>query len=280
MTTGGDGASAAPAAESPEAPAELSLRPDAGPFLCPESVYYCELMQRSAAWILLFKGVRSAEQEALELGAAWMGAVIEQVGRQARLFATLRGTAAANYCDIKQALRFVCPSAYALLFAAAVDPVAPRPPKQLPLKTGGPAIVSSEDSWLVYDLMGQNSKEHDGPSPPDNGRQKLQHQRRPPHVPDYLPRYPPPHLYQRTETPWALDQDPQVADFKRKYRKLELQLQLPQLQLPEPLPQNTQAVMAEQQAKQQNAAVGYAPRRLRKAEPGIGDRPAQDLYLG
>lgn len=277
---------------------------EAGPFVCPEGVYYSEVLQRSAAWILLSKGVRSAEQEALELGASWMAALLEQIGRQARLFATLRGTAAVNYCDIKQSLRFVCPSAYALLFVASVDPVAPRPPKQLPTKPAGPSLVTSDESWLVSDLVGQRRKAQAGPLPQSDAPQKNRHQRRPAHVPDYLPKYPPAHLYQRTEAPWTLEIDPQVAEFRRKYRKLELQLQLPQLQLPEPLPETAHSVleggnstgegfwgvptsrdvehqkqgMGEQQEEQQNT-IPPPSRRLRKAEPGAGDRPAHDLYL-
>lgn len=279
---------------------------ETGPFVCPEGVYYSELLQRSTAWILLAKGVRSTEQEALELGASWMAALLEQVGRQARLFATLRGTAAVNYCDIKQSLRLVCPSAYALLFAASVDPVAPRLPRQLPMEPAGPSLVMSDESWLLADLIGQRRKSQAGPLPQSDAPQKNHHPRRPAHVPEYLPKYPPAHLYQRTEAPWALEVAPQVAEFRRKYRKLELQLHLPQLQLPEPLPETAQPALdragsagegfwgvpssrdvqhqqqemggqQEEEGEQQNTVP--PARRLRKAEPGAGDRPAHDLYL-
>lgn len=276
---------------------------ETGAFVCPDSVYYCEVLQRSAAWILLAKGVRSAEQEAIELGAAWMAAVVEQVGRQARLFATLRGTAAVNYCDIKQALRFVCPSAYALLFAASVDPVAPRPPKHLPPKPEASSIITSDDSWLVSDLLEERGKMQATGLPQSDGQQKVQHPRRPAHVPDYLPKYPATHLYRRTEAPWAFETDSQVAEFRRKYRKLELQLQLPQLQLPEALPESVQGAVGDaantgegfwgvptsqemqqssngaSEQQQQNGPSAPPSRRLRKAEPGAGDRPAHDLFL-
>ncbi|KAL8443649.1 hypothetical protein Emed_006667 [Eimeria media] len=281
----------------------------AGAFECPESVYYCEVLQRNAAWIILSKGVRRAEQEVLELGAAWMGALFEQVGRQARLFATLRGTAAVNYCDIKQALRAVCPSAYALLFAASVDPLAPRLPKQLPPKPQGASLITSDESWLVSDLLEQREMLQSNNSlAQGEPHQKGPHETRPAHVPDYLPKYPPAHLYRRTEAPWSVETDPHVAEFRRKYRKLELQLQLPQLQLPEPLREkergggyqpdggNTegsfwgvptaheiqeqqQGPVFDQRQQQQPESADVASRTLRKAEPGAGDRPALDLYL-
>ncbi|KAL8450295.1 hypothetical protein Emag_003318 [Eimeria magna] len=276
----------------------------AGAFECPESVYYCEVLQRNAAWIILSKGVRHAEQEVLELGAAWMGALFEQVGRQARLFATLRGTAAVNYCDIKQALRAVCPSAYALLFAASVDHLAPRLPKQLPPKPQGASIITSDESWLVSDLLEQREKLQGNSLVQGEAQQKGPNETRPAHVPDYLPKYPPPHLYRRTEAAWSVETDPHVAEFKRKYRKLELQLQLPQLQLPEPLRGKDQGGYSDggntegtfwgvptaqeireqqqgyvDQGQQQPETADLASRTLRKAEPGAGDRPAVDLYL-
>lgn len=277
----------------------------AGAFVCPESVYYCEVLQRNAAWIVLSKGVRAAEQEALELGAAWMAALIEQIGRQARLFATLRGTAAVNYCDIKQALRAVCPSAYALLFAASVDPVAPRAPKQLPPKPEASPILTSDESWLVSELQEQREKAQMSSLQPPDSQQKNQVQKRPPHIPEYLPKYPLPHLYRRTEAPLSFEVDPQVAEFKRKYRKLELQLQLPQLQLPEPILETAQGPLnggvaagkgfwgaptsqeiqqnqreAEDEDHQQQSDAAAPPsRRQRKAEAGAGDRPTHDLYL-
>ncbi|KAL8275414.1 hypothetical protein Esti_000626 [Eimeria stiedai] len=277
---------------------------EAGAFECPESVYYCEVLQRNAAWIILSKGVRHAEQEVLELGAAWMGALLEQVGRQARLFATLRGTAAVNYCDIKQALRAVCPSAYALLFAASVDPLAPRPPKQLPPNPQGATIITSDESWLVSDLLEQREKLHANSLAQGDAQQKGPHETRPAHVPDYLPTYPPAHLYRRTEAIWSVETDPHVAEFRRKYRKLELQLQLPQLQLPEPLRETEQGGFKDggntdgcfwgvpaahdiqehqqgpgDQGQQQPDAADLASRTVRKAEPGAGDRPAVDLFL-
>ncbi|KAL8425288.1 hypothetical protein Efla_005852 [Eimeria flavescens] len=275
-------------------------------FVCPDSVYYCEVLQRNAAWIIFSKGVNYAEQEALELGAAWMGALLEQVGRQARLFATLRGTAAVNYCDIKQAVRVVCPSAYALLFAASVDPVAGRSPKRLPPKAEGSRILTADECWLVAKLNEHHVKQQaSSPSQPDV-QQKSQQESRPAHVPEYLPKYPPSHLYRRTETPWSLEIDPHVAEFKRKYRKLELQLQLPQLQLPEAILENAQGgsegggngekgfwgvpAMYELQEQQKGMRgqrqehqtdVRASPsRKPRKAEPGTGDRPPVDLYLG
>ncbi|KAL8437950.1 hypothetical protein ACSSS7_000600 [Eimeria intestinalis] len=276
----------------------------AGAFVCPESVYYCEVLQRNAAWIILSKGVRHAEQQVLELGAAWMGALLEQVGRQARLFATLRGTAAVNYCDIKQALRAVCPSAYALLFAASVDPLAPRSPKQLPPKPQGPPIIISDESWLLSDLLEQREKLQANSPAQGEPDMKGPHDTRPAHVPDYLPKYPPAHLYRRTEAPWSVETDPHVAEFRRKYRKLELQLQLPQLQLPEPLREKKQGgfqdvsntdgsfwgvptahELQEQQRgpgdqrQQQPDSAELASRTVRKADPGAGDRPAVDLYL-
>lgn len=137
MENGSAGAAAAAASGGRRAVASALM-------VCPASVYYNEALQRSAAWLFLRRGFKAAKQEALDLAAAWLGAVIQLTGRRARALAALRGTAAANYCDVKQALRETNPGAFALLFAAGLDPQAE--PLPAPARSSDEADGDAEEA--------------------------------------------------------------------------------------------------------------------------------------
>ncbi|PFH34326.1 transcription initiation factor TFIID complex subunit TAF8 [Besnoitia besnoiti] len=147
--------------------------------------YMHALLQRSAAWMMFSKGVQSVEPQCLEYVSSWLALRIGTIGRQAKMYANIRGTSAANYFDVKQALFDVCPSSYAALFrTTGIEPVAGTQPKEVLLGAGGRGrrareaplagsdarnglqgvacpleedepVVTTEDSWLYRRLLGE-----------------------------------------------------------------------------------------------------------------------------
>ncbi|KYK65446.1 transcription initiation factor TFIID complex subunit TAF8 [Toxoplasma gondii TgCatPRC2] len=330
--------------------------------------YMHALLQRSAAWMMFSKGVQSVEPQCLEYVSSWLAFRIGAIGRQAKIYANIRGTSVANYFDVKQALFDVCPASYAALFrTTGVEPVAGTQPKEVLLGADGRGrrarqaalargaeadtnpplegteaelVVTTEDSWVYRRLVGEPADPlgaeesnavsgvsaplaagpatldtpHDAPvgredaqrsgplgpgtgpqfpgaaaSPPDaspsaagpggapGGTPRVDlsggaspavgpaaggagalpgapgyadvaptrgdlgpvkpgstRSAEPPlHIPPWLPQFPPAHLWACTPTPSAPACDGVSLDFKRQCAKMELQLHLPQLQLPQ-----------------------------------------------
>ncbi|PHJ24866.1 transcription initiation factor tfiid complex subunit taf8 [Cystoisospora suis] len=131
------------------------------------------LAQRSAAWMMFNKGVQSVEPQCVEYISSWIAMQIGAIGRQAKIYANIRGTNAANYFDIKQALFDVCPFSYAALFrTTGIEPVAGTQPKEVLLggrkrrgtsHTPGAsppededAVIMTDDSWLYRGFLGDD----------------------------------------------------------------------------------------------------------------------------
>ncbi|CBZ55282.1 conserved hypothetical protein [Neospora caninum Liverpool] len=142
------------------------------------------LLQRSAAWMMFSKGVQSVEPQCLEYVSSWLAYRIGAIGRQAKIYANIRGTSVANYFDVKQALFDVSPSSYAALFrTTGIAPVAGTQPKEVLLGADGRGrrarqalasrggergacmplletaeeepVVTTDDTWMYRRLLGE-----------------------------------------------------------------------------------------------------------------------------